>query len=267
AGPNRGPAYGFTGCTFTGCGTGIDLQRPAGDTPLLVSDCRFHANQGCGVRLCGDAGDAALRSTFTQCEFRWNGIGLHATNARVACTVARCRFVDNLGAALFLANFMAAPTSAAVSDCLIAGNGGTGIYAMADGERLAVAIAHCTIAANGSAGIERKTRHSGSSTLAIRNCIVAGNAKDLEKIAADEVAASLVGDGSAGTGSDNLAGDPGFVDPRGHDWRLRPDSACVDRGEVLSTDAAIDLAGTARTGRPDLGAFELAPLVTGSRGR
>jgi hypothetical protein len=257
AGTNRGSIYTLADCSFAGNGTGIDLPRPAGDTPLVVTGTRFHGNSGFGVRTAGQNGDPLRTSTFTGCDFRWNGVGLHATNCHVACSVRRCTFVDNLGNALFLANFMAAPVSAAVADCLIAGNGGAGVYTLADGERLAISLHHCTITANGSSGVHRQTKHNGRSTLSLVGCIVAGNAIDLERVRADEVATSLIGDGTGGDTSGNLAGDPGFVDARRRDYRLRAESRCIDSGSAAAP-GALDLAGNPRLGRADLGALEHA---------
>ena len=260
AGTNEGPPYLLEDCLFQGNETGIDLQRPAADTPIRVLSSRFLWNRGFGLRASGQEGNPAAVSTVEACEFRWNGVGLHVTNAHVVYEVRRAAFLDHTGNALFLSNFQTAPLKARVESCLIAGNGGAGIYTMADGERIAVEVLHCTVLDNGAAGVHRKTRHAGKSTLELRGSIVAGNAPDLEKIEPAEVFRSLIGDGSAGAEQGNLSGAPLFVDPARRDYRLRADSPCVDGGEPDPRLSALDVAGRPRAaGPPDLGACEREP--------
>ena len=73
----------------------------------------------------------------------------------------------------------------------------------------------------------------------------------------DEVRGCLIQDGSI-AGGGNLAGDPGFVDAAGRDFRLAADSPCVDKGMVGDgASGASDLDGRPRrNGAPDLGAYE-----------
>jgi hypothetical protein len=259
AGSNQGPPYRFEDCTFRGNAVGVELQRPAADTPLAMHRSRFEGNAGFGIRASGQNGDPSAVTSIAECDFRWNGVGLHVTNSHVTYQVSRSRFVDNVGNALFLSNFMTAPLTVRVVTSLIAGNGGAGIYTMADGERLAAEVLFCTIVDNGAGGVHRKTRHSGSSNLEVRGCIVAGNAPDLEKIEPVEVFDCLIGDGSAGLERDNLAGDPGFVNAALRDYALAPGSPCIDRGHGDERLPTLDLDGKARVLRPDLGALEWVP--------
>ena len=259
---NLGPPYRFERCLFLGNRIGLELQRPAADSPLEVLDSRFLSNANFGLRASGHRGDPRLRSRVEGCEFRWNGVGLHTTNTHVLYEVRRNRFLDNAGNAIFMANFMTDPVRVRIAGNLIADNGGAGVYCMADGQQLAAEVLYNTIANNGSGGIYRKTRHAGKSTFEVRGCIVVGNAPDLEKIEPFEVFHSLVGDGSAGTENGNLAGDPGFGDAGRRDFELRSGSPCRDRGELSEGLAErlgeLDLRGRPRfAGPPDLGAFEL----------
>jgi hypothetical protein len=56
----------------------------------------------------------------------------------------------------------------------------------------------------------------------------------------------------------SLCADPGFVEPGNLDFRLRPDSPCVDAGGP--EDVERDFGGTTipQGKAPDIGAFELA---------
>ncbi|MEM7310002.1 MAG: right-handed parallel beta-helix repeat-containing protein [Planctomycetota bacterium] len=256
---NRGAPYRFQRTLFHGNRVGLELQRPAADSAMDVLDCRFLANTHFGLRVCGHRGDRGLRSRIEGCEFRWNGVGLHTTNTHVLYEVRRNRFVDNSGNAIFMSNFMTDPVRVLIANNLVAGNGGAGVYCMADGQQLAAEILHNTVVHNGGGGVYRKTRHSGTSTFEVRGCIVAGNAPDLVKIEPQEVFHSLIGDGSGGEENGNLAGDPGFVDPELRDFRLAPGSRCIDRGAVDERLGEADLVGSARVvGAPDLGALEAA---------
>ncbi len=67
------------------------------------------------------------------------------------------------------------------------------------------------------------------------------------------------------TAQNNLAGDPGFIDRAGRDYRLRPESSAIDAGVALSgpcSAAPQDPLGAA----PDLGALESGrlPFVAGA---
>lgn len=63
-------------------------------------------------------------------------------------------------------------------------------------------------------------------------------------------------------GEGNMPDPPRFIDPEGEDFRLRPDSLCIDAGIHDDwMDTAMDLGGNPRLSgpRPDLGAFEFQP--------
>jgi hypothetical protein len=256
-GANLGDPYEFSNCLFQGNRVGIELMRPSADTPIRVRGSRFFSNVNFGMRVAGNAGDPTETSLIDDSEFRWNGVGLHMTNSHVVFEVRRSRFLDNVGNALFLANFQTEPLSARVISSLIAGNGGAGVYTMADGQKLGVEILHSTIAHNGAGGVHRTTRHSGESRLEIKGCVVVGNAPDLVKIEREEVSASLVGDGGGGSERGNLSGDPGFRNAALRDYRLASGSRCIDAGEADPRLGELDLAGLVRAeGAPDLGAFE-----------
>ena len=254
---NEGPAYRFEACLFEGNRAGIEFRRPAADSPLVLRGCRFLSNTHFGLTATGHDGDAGKASEVVESEFRFNGVGLHVTNAHVVYRVHRNRFLDNGGNAMFLSNFMTEPVRAVVANNLVAANGGAGVYCLADGRQLAVALLYNTIVDNGGGGVVRKNRHSGQSSFEVRGCILAGNTPELVKIEPAEVFGSLVMDGSAGRGNGNLEGDPAFLDPARRDYRLGPESPCRDAGAADPRLGAVDLAGAPRAvGPPDLGALE-----------
>ena len=106
------------------------------------------------------------------------------------------------------------------------------------------------------------------------NCIVQGN-YDFNVTPTGvglSVTCSNVGGWSVGSG--NIDADPRFADPGKGDFRLRPDSPCIDAGTIAESMPAFDLAGMHRVMfggtslRPDMGAYEyyvndLLPLANG----
>ena len=65
-------------------------------------------------------------------------------------------------------------------------------------------------------------------------------------------------------GPDNMMTDPCFVDAAAGDYRLRPDSPCINAGVADSDHGSTDLLGGMRVrgGRVDLGCFEFVPTVS-----
>lgn len=106
------------------------------------------------------------------------------------------------------------------------------------------------------------------------NCIVWGNYDSNVTLTDRElwVTYSNVGGWTEGVG--NIDADPRFGDPGKGDFRLLPDSPCIDAGTIGESMPAFDLAGMHRVMfggkslRPDMGAYEyyvndLLPLANG----
>jgi len=258
-GDNRGIPYAFSDCQFLGNRIGIDFRRPCGDSPLRIANCRFLSNTHFGMKIVGDIGRPDRETVIEDCLFRWNGVGLHVTNSQLVLHVRRCHVLDNHGVGIFIANFLSDPTTAWITNTLIAHNGAIGLYCLADSRLLTVHAVHDTIVGNAAAGIKDHRRHGGSSEHEIRHCIIAGNMPDLQGLDPSHVRGSLVGDGSATDRGGNLVGDPRFLAPAFRDYRLHADSPCLDLGTGYEEGdlGERDILGRSRrVGPPDLGAFE-----------
>ncbi len=123
-----------------------------------------------------------------------------------------------------------------VANNLIAGNQAIGICYR---QRERTTIINNTIVGNSAAdygaGIRRD--HGGDAgTTTIANCILWGNGDELF-LYGRTIEHSCIEDDDPGEG--NIHVDPGFVDPENGDYRLRPDSPCINAGD---TAAALDVA-------------------------
>jgi len=106
---------------------------------------------------------------------------------------------------------------------------------------------------------------SGSYGSTLNNCIVWGNVNYYSSVTNNYSGGTL--NYSCTTplpsGTGNIALDPKFVDAAKGDFRLQPNSPCIDKGNNAVVDWAFDLDGNPRiqNGTVDMGAYE-SPVVT-----
>jgi len=158
--------------------------------------------------------------------------------------VSRCRFLRGALA-------IAGPTL--VTNCVFSGAGeNRGIRNSTPSHP--PSITNCTIY-----GYETGLEDWDASVI-VRNCVIWGNAKSIESYPQIDAAHCLIEGGYPGEG--NIDGDPMFVDGENGDFRLLPDSLCIDAGfndpELPETDNAgmhrIMFGGKSLT--VDMGAYE-----------
>ncbi len=131
-------------------------------------------------------------------------------------------------------------------------------------------LCHTTIARNtGADGSGVHVAPSGlPSTVTLTNTILSGhrvglnvamgNRARLEGVLWHDNAQEVSGGGTILTGTTNVHGDPGFVDPSAGNYRINPTSAALDRGVVA--EGGMDLDREPRpTHMPDIGADEYWP--------
>lgn len=114
-------------------------------------------------------------------------------------------------------------------------------------------LANCTVAGNlvtnDGGGVYRST---------LSNCIVYANSGNAYSNYRDSTLTySCTAPPTGGTG--NIALDPRFVNPADRNYQLDSNSPCIDRGNNLYVQGAMDLAGNSRIvfGRVDMGAYEV----------
>lgn len=216
----QGSAPRIEDCLFTGglAGVGGAVHALTGSHPKLI-----------GCTISGHRTDL----------FGAGGAGCDATSS---LTIDRCTFTGNqaigfapYGGAVFISGGTATITNSLFVDNT-SGYGG-GAIAASNGAR--VTVVNCTFAANhGAQG--GGAIWSTNSSPDVANCIMWGNIPDQVGVGTGAPAVvnhSLVEGGWPGNG--NLRVDPRFVGPG--DYRLAPDSPCIDAGDVGTLPAGIGL--------------------------
>ncbi len=216
--------------------------------------------------------------TVRNCVFEHNiaDFGGAMFNTDAAATVIDCVFDGNEATYGGAISNQAPDTGAAAPtliNCLFINNTANFGGAIINWSNSNPVLTNCTLSGNtslipgGAGGIENM---SGSPTLT--NCILWGNsaagvadaaAQIHTKVGVPIVNHSCVQGGWGGTGADNIADDPGFVDAPGSDLHLQGGSPCIDTGDNGVVTVAIDLDGNARIidGTVDMGAYEFLPAM------
>ena len=123
-----------------------------------------------------------------------------------------------------------------VDHCIIVSNGDRGIYLSSFAGHAYASITHCTVVDNGEVGIHAARDDSNT---VITDCIIAFNQRG---VVTDQPEGRLVvrrnclfGNGldfdRVAAGDSNQLLDPGFVNRRNGDFRLRNGSPCIGSGE------------------------------------
>ena len=242
---------------------------------ILVEDCEFFANEATGGGAIADYGNAS----FIRCVFHDNyaindGGGIYGINNGTHSCFFNCTFSNNTarqggGIAIF------ANRGPSFWNCLINNNTaetGGGCYLTNNTD-----LYNCTIVKN-----EGTASYGGvycSSPADIRNCIIWGNTCPGEDIqigplqtysycaVQDHLTET---DNNFGTAPENDGDSTAFYvrfkDPEvvagntghGGDWRLQPNSFCIDGGDNIASQPEFDLDGNPRLRHKgfDLGAYE-----------
>ncbi len=267
-----------------GLGGGLSLSGSSAAASVEVYDCRFENNVaynggGIGAYRCR----LYMEGTELVDNFAQEGGGLHGEQL-YALTSKVCVFDDNLGGGVHLVNanssaaftfrqcslerntaygIQAIATSLRCTNCLIAGNGGTGIDF--DGNGASLHVLQCTIAHNAALSDETAgIKALGTGDWRIENSIVWGNQNDFGRTFGSQLSYdSLPGNAllhvsieeSFSLDKDttiiglNPWGDPLFEDPCGPDgfagtgdgesYRLLTGSAALDAGNLGLTNINI----------------------------
>lgn len=259
---------GAAGISVTGYASPFPLRAPA--HPIFrrveIAECEV------GIWLyaqAGSLGSASALVTLEDCLVRdgsSDGVRVQAFgNAAAHAFLERCRILRSGGSGI-LAETAPEITSARVTAraTLVAHNQQHGLHGWTSGSAFGqFTLTDCTIAHN----LQRGVLAESSFETQFRNCILAGNAGDLETIQATSAWYSNSQDGALLGLPGCIAADPLFVDPTGGDFRLAWGSPCIDSGDPASA-GSLDLLGGLRpydgdldtVPAPDMGALEFRTL-------
>lgn len=213
---------------------------------FTAENCLFHGNSAGNT-----AGAVAASSTFIRCDFLNNSASYDSGAGDVfSGTFVECRFEKNLAysntAGAIRGGGMFVNCELKHNDCWIGGGGAVRVLspttfincgltenvskdpggAVRINPGLNASFINTTVANNDVATNTGGISCGGSAT--IINSVVWGNTNgDLTGNA--DVMYSCIGGGWPGEG--NIATDPLFVDASGSDYRLLPDSPCIDAGD------------------------------------
>lgn len=267
----------FANMTLQGASRDTTFITKAVDSVVSVLDSNIVvrnftlAGGGRGVAFCEDAG---LGGRIERCTIRANTYGIMsvgAANFYRQFTFSQCIITGNTSHAIY---FPAAYEGALnARNCLIAGNGGNGLYVyIAHQTPYVSAMENCTIANNGGNGYEDTSQYSQS--VYFTNCIISGNGgyalrepavpagSHLEWLGycclygnTSGLLWSAVDEPAVEFNKGVFAADPKFVGAG--NYRLQNGSPCVDYGTTLTT-ITNDLDDNPRSGANDIGCYESA---------
>ncbi len=265
----------LTDCNFIGNiasrAGGVELFQNCSPT---MTRCTFIDNTATGTTGGGglyiaNGGNAQFNDCTMMDNTARRGGGVHHQNS--SPTFNNCAFTGNVtttsgGQGGGVYNTGSSPDFAS---CLFAGNTSANGGGMRNLSNSNPDLFNCTIVDNTATSLGGGLANVGTS-VDLTSCIVWGNSDiNGSGVAAqinDQSGASTTASycdiqgGWTGAGQNNFNVDPLFADPLGGDYRLQPDSQCVNEGDPnLNPPAdAADLDGHARVlcGRVDIGAYE-----------
>lgn len=250
-----------------GCGIGVDFGSSVASasnvtSTLALVDCLINGSSFHGIQQFDAGGGTDLLLLRTR---------IHYSGGEALWVVQ-----DDWG--------VGADTHATLIDCLIANNASDGVKAELLHDNISqssvrIDVARTTIADN-FYGLEVFHQTGFMPTLAVTltDSIVDHNYDDIFENPAHPSITSVshcdIGDGDFAGTNGNFAADPMFVDAPGNDYRLRWGSPCIEAGDRTTAPGGIDLAHNPRpidgdldtVERPDVGAYEFAPLFLNSTG-
>ncbi|MDP2898835.1 MAG: right-handed parallel beta-helix repeat-containing protein [bacterium] len=189
----------------------------------------------------------------TRSRFFGNGV---AVSVWCRASLVACQIVNN-AVGVSLGYDGGAPTL--VESCLIAGNTEAGVSCS---EMASMDLENCTITGNGR-GLE--LIYTQPYTQMAVGCIIWGNTQDVRVEGREpsfDILAVGYSDIGGWEGNENIDTDPLFLDPGTGNFRLRPDSPCIDYDTpyAASLEAAYDLDGGPRVAYGGKGDYRLVDM-------
>lgn len=229
------------GCIITTGYCGIYIS----DASPVIRNCIIRSHYSQGI-YCGGASAPQI----TGCVVRENYQGIRcagtSTPVIAGCTISSN--FDTYGSGLYGIGCSDTAAPAIVSSIIAANDSGLGCL-----DSASLSVVNCTIVANRNYGV------GGSVTAqtAITSSIIWNNTRGaVSSLLSASITYSAVSGGYPGSG--NIVADPRFIDAGADNYRLQPDSPCIDRGNPAPLPVSTDKDGNSRVvnGQVDMGAYE-----------
>ena len=228
-----------------------------GDNPAVLDG--FTIKNSCGAVACYHNSPIIKNCIITENTAIYGGAGIYSLSA--SPTIKNCEITDNVAprgpgiTAVW-------ESSCTIINCLIARNNANDDSGSIDSDESTIKILNSTITANSCSDTAGGGISLLDSNLEMKNCVLWGNLP--EEIYQSNSSASIKYSDIEGgyTGIGNISLDPLFAEPAIGNYRLLPNSPCIDAGDpyYIPEPDETDLDGNTRIidGRIDMGAYESA---------
>lgn len=231
-----------------GAGAGVYLQNSPGTT---IVDNRVISNTAGSL-----GGGLAISSSTARLDRNWIMGNSAGTNG---------------GGGLALSTAGATLTNNVLADNL-AGAGGSGVWLLGGST---ISATHNTLARNGGTAGTGISLDASPNTATLTNTILVSHSVGIDVQAGSAITLGYTlwgtatwanitdwtGLGTIVTGTNNVRGDPAFVNPAAADYHIDQDSAAIDAGADAGVTDDIDREPRPAGAAPDLGADEYQPFV------
>ena len=251
-------AYLFGGGVYQGSLSNCTLVANsatygAGADSSVLMDCTLTGNSA------SSSGGGANWATLVNCNVSTN-TAVDSGGGANSCTLNNCVLTGNL------AGQGGGVTGGTLLNCLLSAN-----QAGRGGGAAGATLTNCTVvgnfATNSGGGVYGFDSFHIHFNCVLYDSIIYDNFAPLypNSDGSTQYNCCMPAECCVAYGIGNITAEPKFVDPASGDFRLQPDSPCIDAGNNALTQGVTDLDGQPRIvrGTVDIGAYEFQAFITG----